>query len=91
MANDTIATLIKVENRRGAEAVHMKYLKHLYKSVENIESVKNLPEDKNFCTVTRHDNDLDICLNVLAGLLNTKSNIAGKMYQSADLIMVEVI
>jgi len=89
MSDTALEALIKVENRRGAERVHLSYLKYLYNTIEPIETYDGLPDGKNqFISVSNAD--LDTQFSMLSGMLEFKNLVAIKMYQSKELMIVEV-
>lgn len=89
MADTTLETIIKVEHRRGAEKIHLQYLKYLYNAIEIVEDTGMLPKTADFISCTSGD-ELNVILNMFAGMLTHNNLIAIKMYQTKVLLVVEV-
>lgn len=91
MSDATLATLIQVENRRGGEAVHIKYLKHLYNEVQIVDD-DFVPDWPNCFNIMLPDDKiedkLDVLLNTVAGYLQHHGKIALQMSQSKNVLYI---
>lgn len=82
--------IIKVEHRIAAQIIHLKYLKYLYNSVEEIFN-ENLNHPTHYINVSckNPESQLETILNLLARKLIANDKIAIKIFKTNNQIIVQ--
>lgn len=90
--SETLQTLIKIENRRGAERVHLQYLKYLYNEVEIVNEDFE-PDWLNCFNImlpeNNIENELEVILNTVASYLTHHNAIALKLAHNKNMLFVK--
>lgn len=83
--------ILKVTIYSTAKNIHFQYLKYLYNSIEEIfnENINHIPANHIYVQCENLENELEIILHILAGMLAAKGKIAIKLLKTSNKIIVQ--